>query len=295
MKSITQIQKSHRMRSRSKIIAACVASLSLFSGTLFSQDGASLFQSKTCSACHSIGKGRLVGPDLKDVTQRRSEAWLLSFIKSPQSMINSDPDAKALAADYGGTVMADQNLTDAEIKSILAYITEQSGGAVAADTTPAAPVRSTDDATAAEIEMGKNLFSGVASFKNGGPTCISCHNVNYADVIPGGLLAKDLTESYTRNGGDAGIMGMISTPPFPAMQVAFGNRKLTDQEVFALTAFLNKVSKDTAGRQADQGDPLLYGGVPAVAGLFCLIFLLYFNRKKATVKHAIYTRQVKSK
>lgn len=282
------------MRSRSKIIAACVASLSLFSGTLFSQDGASIFKN-TCAACHSIGKGKLVGPDLKDVSQRRSEAWLLSFIKGPQSMINSDADAKALAAEYP-MVMPDQTISEADIKSVIAYIGEMSGGgAVAADTTPAVPVRSTDDATAAEIELGRNLFTGVASFKNGGPSCVSCHNVNYADVIPGGLLAKDLTESYTRNGGDAGIMGMISTPPFPAMQVAFGNRKLTDQEVFALTAFLNKVNKDTAGRQADQGDPLLYGGIPAVAGLFCLIFLLYFNRKKATVKHAIYTRQVKSK
>lgn len=294
MKYFTQTQKPHCMRRSSKIIITCIASLTIFSATLIAQDGAALFK-QTCAACHSIGKGKLVGPDLKDVSQRRSESWLLSFIKSPQGMINSDPDAKALAAEYP-VVMPDQNFSDAEIKSLIAYVTEMSSGAVAVvDTTPVAPVRSTDDATAAEIELGKNLFTGVASFANGGSSCISCHNVNYTDVIPGGLLAKDLTESHTRNGGDIGMMGLLGSPPFPAMQVAFADRKLTDEEIYALTAFLNKVNKDTALRQADQGDPLLYGGVPAVAALFMVFFLMYFNRKKSTVKQAIYARQIKSK
>ncbi|HCC84588.1 MAG TPA: hypothetical protein DEP87_02810, partial [Candidatus Pacebacteria bacterium] len=68
------------------------AGLFLFVPTGFTQElGKEIFTQK-CSACHSIGKGRLVGPDLAGVNDRRSEGWLLKFIKSPQAVINSgDP------------------------------------------------------------------------------------------------------------------------------------------------------------------------------------------------------------
>ena len=62
---------------------------------LSAQDGSSLFQQK-CSACHSIGKGRLVGPDLKDITVSKEQNWLISFIRSSQTMIQSG-DAEAIA------------------------------------------------------------------------------------------------------------------------------------------------------------------------------------------------------
>ena len=46
----------------------------------------------TCAACHTIGKGKLIGPDLKGITERHEEAWLYSFIKSSQTMVNNgDP------------------------------------------------------------------------------------------------------------------------------------------------------------------------------------------------------------
>ncbi|MBM3435704.1 MAG: cytochrome c, partial [Bacteroidetes bacterium] len=51
----------------------------------------------TCTACHTIGKGKLIGPDLKGVNDRHNEAWLLSFIRSSQTMIkNGDPVAVKL-------------------------------------------------------------------------------------------------------------------------------------------------------------------------------------------------------
>src|SRR4029450_2119355 len=31
---------------------------------------------RVCSACHTFGKGSLIGPDLKGVTNRRTRAWL---------------------------------------------------------------------------------------------------------------------------------------------------------------------------------------------------------------------------
>lgn len=85
-------------------------------------NGETLFK-QTCIACHSIGNGKLVGPDLKGVTTRRTEAWLVKFIKSSQTLIKSgDKAAVALFNENNKIVMPDHALTDAQVKSILAYI-----------------------------------------------------------------------------------------------------------------------------------------------------------------------------
>ena len=47
------------------------------------ETGKALFQSKGCVACHTIGKGKLVGPDLKGVTNRRDQEWIAKWLKEP--------------------------------------------------------------------------------------------------------------------------------------------------------------------------------------------------------------------
>src|SRR5690348_8888300 len=44
--------------------------------TAEAQDMASFYK-KNCAACHSIGGGAMVGPDLAGVQQRRDRAWLV--------------------------------------------------------------------------------------------------------------------------------------------------------------------------------------------------------------------------
>lgn len=86
----------------------------------------------SCSACHSIGKGKIVGPDLKDVSTRRKEPWLIKFIRSSQTVVKSgDPVAVKLFNDHNKIPMPDQNLTDAQIKDVLAYIKSKSAPATA--------------------------------------------------------------------------------------------------------------------------------------------------------------------
>ena len=91
------------------------------------KEGQKIFSS-TCKTCHSIGAGKIVGPDLKNVHERRQEEWLLKFIPSPMKMIQSgDPVAVKLFEENNKIPMPDHAfLKESDIKNILAYIKDQS-------------------------------------------------------------------------------------------------------------------------------------------------------------------------
>ena len=279
-----------------KIIPLTIAGIFVFSSAKISaQDGEALFK-QTCGACHTIGGGKVVGPDLKGVTTKRSEDWLMKWTKSSQTLINSgDADAKKIFEEFNKIPMPDQNLKDGEIKAVYAYISKQSGGTeVATIQTPTTPVISSDKASDEQIALGQALFErGI--FTNGGTACISCHNVNSKRVIPGGLLAKDLTTSFSRMGGDAGITGILNAPPFPAMTEAYKNRPMTPKEIAAIAAFLNTVEKENATQpQAEAANPLIVWGFAGLMAWVILVLVIWMKRKKNTVKLDIYERQVKS-
>ena len=78
------------------------------------------FESK-CLACHSIGQGKKLGPDIAGVTRRRTDAWLTQWLKSPDKMLQTDADAKAMLKEYNNIPMPNQGLSDAEVAQYLAY------------------------------------------------------------------------------------------------------------------------------------------------------------------------------
>lgn len=77
------------------------------------------FESK-CLACHTLGHGARLGPDLLGITKRRSDDWLAKWLKSPEAMVAGDADAKALRAQFTIT-MPNQDLGDAEINRYIRY------------------------------------------------------------------------------------------------------------------------------------------------------------------------------
>lgn len=86
------------------------------------QSGAELFKAN-CGYCHTIGKGDLTGPDLKGTMGRYSEKWLISWIRSSTAMIEKgDKKAIALYEKYNQINMPDQELSDDQIREIIAYV-----------------------------------------------------------------------------------------------------------------------------------------------------------------------------
>lgn len=84
--------------------------------------GEALFASKGCVACHKIGGGKLVGPDLKGVTGRRQASWIARMILYPDVMTREDDTARDLLKTYM-TAMTNQGINaDSDLPLLMSYL-----------------------------------------------------------------------------------------------------------------------------------------------------------------------------
>ena len=84
--------------------------------------GQELFGTKGCTACHKVGGGKLVGPDLKGVTARREQGWVEAMILEPERMLREDATAKELLKTHL-VPMPNQGVDpDKELPLLLAYL-----------------------------------------------------------------------------------------------------------------------------------------------------------------------------
>jgi protein SCO1/2 len=89
--------------------------------------GQFLFQSR-CSACHTIGQGNKLGPDLIGVATRRDRAWLERYLAEPETMLaEGDPVATALFEKYKSVRMPNLSLGRDDVAALLAYLEARSG------------------------------------------------------------------------------------------------------------------------------------------------------------------------
>jgi protein SCO1/2 len=85
-------------------------------------NGQRLFVSK-CSACHTLGEGNKVGPDLAGVTKRRSRVWLTRYIAEPDALLAAgDPIATALFHQYKEMRMPNLKLGSSDVADIVSFL-----------------------------------------------------------------------------------------------------------------------------------------------------------------------------
>jgi protein SCO1 len=88
--------------------------------------GQYLFESR-CSACHTVGQGDRIGPDLANVTLRRERKWVASYIVSPDRLrAQSDPTALALSQKYPDVRMPNLGLGAVDAAEVMAYLEARS-------------------------------------------------------------------------------------------------------------------------------------------------------------------------
>lgn len=205
------------------------------------QEAADFFR-QNCFSCHTIGGGRLTGPDLKNVAERQERDWLVRFMNNPRGVIDSgDPYAQELLRQARGVVMPSiVGMTPGRASSLLDLIEAESPleeshfkGLQISDR----PFGEQD------IALGRQVFVGEKRLVNSGPACLSCHTVKGLGGLSGGRLGPDLTRVFERLGGRRNIRAWLMAPPTPTMQPLFRTHPLDSTEILPLVAFFENSSK----------------------------------------------------
>lgn len=230
-----------------------------------------VYYERNCQSCHTIGGGRLAGPDLKGVSERRDRDWLLRFVVDPKGMIDGgDAYAQQLLADARGVYMPAVPGMSKELAGKLLDLIEAESklekSRFAGTQVSERPL------TPRDIERGRDLFVGRVALTGGAPACLACHTTSSAAGLGGGRLGPDLTDVYARLEGRKALGAWLSSPPSPTMQPIFREQRLEGEEVLALIAYL----KDEAehAREREGVSPVLF--LVSSAG-FCALVLIAFD------------------
>lgn len=238
-------------------------------------EGQAIFDQQ-CTGCHSIGGGKRVGPDLKDIMLRRDEAWIKSFIANPNTMLDTDPIAQEMLQEYNGVRMPAVGLSPEQVNAVVEYLRDP--GAL-----PSNPVTVS---VPGDPVAGQRLFSGEKALAKGGPACIACHTVSGVASLGGGALGPDLTHVVQRL-GEPGLGASLKSIVFPTMQGPFANRPLTDEEIADLVAYMKFADHSQAPVASIQAGAVtsrllvIYGiSLAGALVLFGLLLLIWSRLKK---------------
>ena len=93
-----------------------------FSFNAIAEEGEKIFK-QNCISCHTIGSGRLIGPDLSGITKKRDTEWLKKWITNNASLrASGDVDAISIFEQYNKVAMTAFDFSDKEMSDLLAYL-----------------------------------------------------------------------------------------------------------------------------------------------------------------------------
>jgi len=273
---------------RLKSLKLTILILSL-SSILFTQNQPEEFFKSNCSSCHTIGGGKLTGPDLKNIHQRKSDDWIKKFINDPSAVINSgDAYALKILEESRGIIMPKVGgLTPFITESLLELIKSESAkeksvfGGSTIDDRPL---------TEADVILGEKLFNGTKRLKNNGPSCIACHSVDGEGALGGGLLGPDLTRVYGRLGGKNILTAWLANPSSETMAPIYKKHPIDDSEVLPLVAFFKEKDKmvSMVGTGMHDFNFMIVGLVGLI--LMLLLFDIFWGNRLKSIRKKIVKR-----
>ncbi len=260
-----------------------ILSSSLQKGAL-AQDTPDYFR-QNCLSCHTIGGGRLTGPDLKDLSKRQERPWLIDFIMNPRAVIDSgDAYAKKILEESRNVPMpTPPGITRERAEKLLDLIEAESQ---LEESQFRGLQISTAPFTDVDRRNGRNIFLGLQPLEAGGASCISCHSMHDSPALGGGRLGPDLTNIYQRLKGRAALSAWLMAPGTETMQPIFKRHPMSSGEINALAAYFESTtSEQPASSSTGQVAFLLLGLSGAVLGVFFLDTL--WNRRFHSVRRSL--------
>lgn len=206
----------------------------------------------SCSGCHSLEGKQRTGPPLNVTAAGWPEPQLMAAIRKmePKAGPLSDDVVVGLAA-FLKSPGAQERLKTEEVRMAAQFASKMDPG---------------------DAVVGKALFRGVRSFKNGGLACASCHE---AEQI-GGNLGPSLNGIFEKTGGELPLVSAIEQAKFKIMEPHYVRHPVTKQEAMHLAKYFATLK---AGVATDSLPTFSKAGAGAGAMLLIGMFgLLQFQR-----------------
>lgn len=253
-----------------------------FAAPAFAQLETADFFKQRCYGCHTIGGGRLQGPDLKNVSKRKDAEWLIGFMRNPQQVIDSgDKYANDLLKEYR-VPMPRVEMTRDRAEKLLELIAEESAKEKSRFQGMKLITRPfTDD----DREMGQMLFIGEERLSNGGVACISCHSMYDMPALGGGRLGGDLTRVFEKYKNRRTLGTWLAAPGALTMQPIYDEKHaLTPEEIQSLLAYFNASAKESQSDPAVSRVSFLFLGLFVAAAMVFALDALWKRRFHAVRK-----------
>lgn len=217
------------------------------------QDKAAEFFFYRCAGCHTIGGGKLAGPDLVTAAQ-----W---------SSVDLKPAIKKMEKNVGP-------LSDADIDQVIEFLKDLGVSTRIARQRQKIEARLRAELPPPSFETGQKLFRGQKALRNGGPACISCHRF----IHEGGNLGPDLTFIKDRASGVV-LQSAIGNSSYKIMRPIYEKRKITGEEALHLAEYLSHPEKIEAGFAATV-NKAVGSAVAGFGAFFALVWGLNQRRKR---------------
>ncbi len=231
--------------------ATAVDSLPAADATIHVDVAAQSYAQK-CAGCHTVGGGKLTGPDLLP-----TRAWPKSELFDMIQLM--EPRVGAMSSDEINAYI--ELLQDSRAGDRIRIAQELASKAVAATLEPASK------------SEGQRLYDGTTRLANGGIACITCHRAG----AQGGTFGPDLTNLHARMGKVA-MTSAIQQTQYPVMSGTYKNRPVTAQEAVHLAEYLTSPELMPVASVEDHA-PVL-GASLGVIGLLIVVGL-YRKRSRS--------------
>lgn len=246
------------------------------SAVAYGQDTPDYYRAN-CMNCHTIGGGRLTGPDLKDVVKRRDAEWLIGFMQNPKAVVDSgDAYAAKIVEESRGVVMPTApGMSRYRAEQIIKLIEAESK----LEKSQFQGIRiSNKPFTEADRIAGREIFIGARKLTKGGAACNACHSMHDLSALGGGRLGPDLTRVYERLKGRKSLSAWLMAPATETMQPIFKNRPLEAEEIHALAAYFEDSAKHGEADASVNRMAFLLLGLGLAAGTIFLFDVVWKGR-----------------
>ncbi len=230
-----------------------------------------------CTNCHTIGGGRLTGPDLKNVAERKDRDWLIKFMTNPRSVVDGgDPYALKIMEESRNVLMPTlPGMTRERCENLLDLIEAESQ----LEKSQFVGLQiSNKPFTEADRIRGRDIFLGLHSLEQGGVACISCHSMHDSPALGGGRLGPDLTSVYERLKDRKSISAWLMAPGTETMQPIFKNHPLSADEIHSLVAYFEASAGESPFESSVSRVAFLLMGLAGATGLVFAMDVIWKKR-----------------